>query len=146
MERPFLKVERVMTGVSTASMLSPMFSTSTEEPASMARSMAVTIVSEPMRSTVRLFFDSRSLIQTTPCSWGSIMSVQRSELVRIVPFCTDVGSEGRPWRTQPATIASSTSTFSGSVSPGVIGMFLSLMYLPHSLMRSARNLEVKGPA
>lgn len=43
------------------------------------------------------------------------------ELVRMAPFCTDVGSAGRPSRTQPATSASSTSSFSGSLRPGLMG-------------------------
>ena len=64
----FLKVERVMTGLSTASMFSPMFSTRTEWPASMARSMTVTVLATPMRTTCRLWALSLSLIHTIPCT------------------------------------------------------------------------------
>lgn len=139
----------VMMGPSTASMVSPMFSISTEWPASMARSMMVIMLSAPMRTTCsthseltsalsvaatagkgimlshtpdqttalrtcRLFLLSRSLIHSTPCNCGSIISGQRSLLVRIMPFCMLVGSEGSPCRTQPAIAALSTSSDKGS--------------------------------
>ena len=59
-----------------------------------------------MRTTCRLFFASRSLIHAMPCSCGSHIRGQRSELQVMVPFSMDVRSEGKPSPTHPAIVAS----------------------------------------
>mmetsp|Transcript_2470 Transcript_2470/g.8781 ORF Transcript_2470/g.8781 Transcript_2470/m.8781 type:complete len:280 (-) Transcript_2470:4584-5423(-) len=141
---PLRTVERVTTGMSTASMDSPMFSMSTVWPFSTARSMMVTVLGLPMRTTARSFFASRSFTQAMPCSCGSHISGQRSEFVVMVPFSTDVLSDGRPSPTQPAMMASFTITLSGSTS-AVMGAFFSTRYVLKAFTRSTRNLAVKGP-
>lgn len=54
------------------------------------------------------------LIHLMPCSWGSTMSGQRSQLRRMVAFSTDMRSAGRPSFCQAATSASSISILRGS--------------------------------
>ena len=130
----------------TASMDSPMFSTRTLSPASRARSMTPTVLDAPMRTTWRLFLLSFSLIHATPCSCGSHIRLQRSELDRTVPFWIEVGSDGSPSPVQPATVALSTSTLTGSVRPAVIGVPFSVRNLAHWPTRLLRYSAVNGPA
>ena len=143
-ERPFLYVARVTVGMSTASMLSPMFSMSTLVPFSMAFSMMSAVFGAPMRTTCRLFFASRSLIHAMPCSCGSHIRGQRSELQVMVPFSMDVRSEGKPSPTHPAIVAGSTRTFSTSM-PSVIGIPFSTMFFWNADTSSLRNCAVNGP-
>lgn len=61
------------------------------------------------------------LIHLMPCSWGSTMRGQRSQLMRMVAFSMDMRSAGRPSFCQAATSASSVSILRGS-RVGVVGM------------------------
>ena len=113
-ERPFLVSLRPTTEASTASIVSPMFSMSTELPFSRERSMTVVMFLLVSRVTCRSRFDSRSLIQAMPCSCGSIISGKRLELHTIAPFSVETRSEGRPSEFQLAISASSVRILSGS--------------------------------
>lgn len=63
----------------------------------------------------------RFRIHLMPCCCGSIMSGQRSLVVRMAAFSVDILSFGRPWLCQAATVASSVSMRTGS-RPSVMGM------------------------
>jgi len=141
-----LKKLLVMTGVSTASKVSSMFSMSTLWPFSMANSSVETILGLDSLVTWRSFLTSLPLIQAIPWSWGSSIRLHLSELVRMAPFCTLVGSLGRPSLTQEATVAASIMTLRGSVRPGVIGIPFESMNWCQSLISSALYFEVNGPA
>jgi len=54
--------------------------------------------------------------QLIPWSCGSIIKQYRSEFVRIEPFSVDTLSGGSPKLFQPAMVASSVRTFTGSAS------------------------------
>lgn len=60
-------------------------------------------------------------IHLIPCSWGSTMRGQRSQLVRMVAFSVDIRSAGSPSFCQAATSASSVSMVRGS-RDGVTGI------------------------
>lgn len=53
-------------------------------------------------------------IHLMPCCCGSMMSGQRSLVVRMAAFSVDILSFGRPWLCQAATVASSVSMRIGS--------------------------------
>lgn len=57
---------------------------------------------------------SRFRIHLMPCCCGSMMSGQRSLVVRMAAFSVDILSFGRPWFCQAATVASSVSMRIGS--------------------------------
>lgn len=54
------------------------------------------------------------LIHLMPCCCGSMMSGQRSLVVRMAAFSIDILSFGKPWLCQAATVASSVSMRTGS--------------------------------
>lgn len=56
----------------------------------------------------------RFRIHLMPCCCGSMMSGQRSLVVRMAAFSVDILSFGRPWLCQAATVASSVSMRTGS--------------------------------
>ncbi len=57
---------------------------------------------------------SRFRIHLMACCCGSMMSGQRSLVVRMAAFSVDILSFGRPWLCQAATVASSVSMRTGS--------------------------------
>ena len=102
-----------MTGLSTASTTSWMFSIMHGEPLSMHEPRTVMIVFWPRRTTFKPRFSSCFLIHLMPCSCGSIMSGQRAQLVTMAPFSVDTGSAGSCSLFQPATCEGVVSTESG---------------------------------
>lgn len=53
-------------------------------------------------------------IHLMPCCCGSMISGQRSLVVKMAAFSFDIRSFGKPWLCQAATVASSVSMMTGS--------------------------------
>ena len=145
---PFLVVARVTTGMSTASMRSPMFSISTDVPSSTAFPSLMRMSGCPSR-TMHRPAPSRSRTHAMPCSCGSIMSGHRAEFTTTAPFSTDTRSDGRPWLFQLATCASVVRMDSG-LAVADMGMAtpdggFARNGTQSREMRPSRKCEVKGP-
>ena len=146
MARPLFMVLRPRSGSRTGSIVSPILSNKTTSPDAMALSNASRYPFWP----IRMIFNSAPnfvLIHLIPCSWGSIMSGHRSQLVKMVAFSVDILSLGSPSLFQEAIWASSVNRVNGS-SPSKTGIGCSSFFRKgdqYISIKSRRYCFVKAP-
>mmetsp|Transcript_3568 Transcript_3568/g.14859 ORF Transcript_3568/g.14859 Transcript_3568/m.14859 type:complete len:293 (-) Transcript_3568:1729-2607(-) len=139
-----LKMAFASTGSRAGSSVSPMSSIKSGLPRRMQDSSVRSMFGLLSLDDARRRRTSMRLIQRFACSWGSIISGQRSPRVTMMALSVDTASVGRPsichWRTTTAS-----PTVFMRVGASLQGMPCSLQPLTHPSSISSRYAPVKGP-